>query len=101
MIVSPPMSGPCSGAVPSPRSRICPWLTASQPCSITRSGSTIRALVRTKQSSCMSALSGCPHPGESGDVDEPVGETVAHVFIVKDTDHRGTRPDPRLDEIDD
>src|SRR5690242_15105709 len=93
--VSPSRSKPGSGDGPSPTSAMRPSSTASQPCSTTRSARTSRALSRTKLlGSCMSDILMAPASGrgEGGDVDDVVGDGLAHVAVMEDPDEADALP---------
>src|SRR5882757_213870 len=90
MMRSPPASSAASGALPSPNSAILPSVIATQPCSITRSARTTRALPRVM--SCLAVISNGPSggSGERGHVDDAVGNPMTDLVVMDDRDHRDT-----------
>src|SRR6185437_16373918 len=87
---SPPASSAVAGASPSPTAATLPSAKAIQPCSITRSASTMRALPMTisEAAAFISGHLSSGSGGKRGDVDDPIGDFPAY-FVVMDDRHHG------------
>src|SRR6202162_6712661 len=79
-----------------------PSLTATQPRSMTWSASTSRALARMQSCAVMvrSWRRSCGR-AKARDVDDGVGDAVAHGRVVHDRDDRGAAPLALGDQVDD
>src|ERR1700747_3309131 len=100
MIRSPPASSLASGALPSPISATRPSTSAIQPCSITRSASTMRALAMTVsrrvvisglvpflstiRTTSSFASCGC---SERRHIHDPIGDGLANLVVMHDRDN--------------
>src|SRR6266481_8678872 len=102
MIKSPAASSLPAGALPSPTSAMRPSATAIQPCSITRSTSTILALPMTVSVSHLVGiifrLSSC-RGRKRGHVHNPVGDQMADFVVMNDCDYGDARTFLFIDQI--
>src|ERR1700761_3809430 len=101
MTRSPPASPLPEGAWPSPNSAMRPSANATQPCSITRSASTRRALpmMVSVVALILSHLSS-GRGSKRGDVDDPVGDLLANFIIMNDRHHRNALAFFLFDQFD-
>src|SRR5918996_6492423 len=101
MIRSPPASSLPDGALPSPYSAMRPSAKATQPCSITRSASTRRALPRMV--SCFEVISHLPscRGGKRCHVDDAVGDQMANFIVMDDRHHRDALPFLLFNQLND
>src|SRR6059036_3028162 len=104
MIRSPPASSLPAGALPSPNSAMRPPAKATQPRSITRSASTMRALPRMV--SCFEVISHSSfmplcRGGKRCHVDDPVSDQMANFIAMDDRCHRNALTLLLFNQLDD